>query len=90
MAETKKAASAVEDEVYPVTTETPAKDDQVAYVVGDAGHEDSPVRTARPDVPIAAVLASGAGEHKPADPDVYDRDGRPLAVADGDAQAKRK
>lgn len=79
-----------ENEVYPVTTEAPSKDDQVAYVVGDAGHEDSPVRTSRPDVPIAAVLAAGAGEHKPADPDVFDRDGRPRAVVEQDGSAKRK
>jgi hypothetical protein len=36
------------DEVYPVTTEAPAQDDKVGAVIGDAGPEDSPVRTQRP------------------------------------------
>jgi hypothetical protein len=52
------------DEAYPVTEQAPAQDDQQAAVVGDAGHEDSPVRTARPDVPIAAVMAGGVGRHR--------------------------
>jgi hypothetical protein len=64
------------DEVYPVTTEAPAQDDKVGAVIGDASPEDSPVRTQRPDQPIAAVMAGGVGEHKPPDPDQFDRDGR--------------
>jgi hypothetical protein len=51
--------------VYPVTTEAPAQDDKVGAVIGDAGPEDSPVRTQRPDQPIAAVMAGGVGSHKP-------------------------
>jgi hypothetical protein len=78
----------------PVTDEAPTKDDQFGAVTGDAGHEDSPVRTARPDVPIAAVMAGGVGSHKPADPAVFGPDGRLLAdvkVADNtDAAAPKK
>jgi hypothetical protein len=87
---TSKASTKKDDDLgpevaYPVTHTAPKEDDKVAYVVGDADHEDAPVRTARPDVPIAAVLAAGAGEHKPPDPDKFDRDGRPkgdIEVAD--------
>lgn len=75
------------EEAYPVTEDAPKQDDKVAYVVGDAEHEDPPVRTARPDTPIAASLAAGAGEHRPPDPDQFDRDGRPkgeVEVADNE------
>ena len=68
-----------------VTEEAPAKDDQVAAVTGDASHEDSPVRTSRPDVPIAAVMAGGVGAHRPPDPEIYDSAGRykgSITVAD--------
>ena len=75
------------DEAYPVTEDAPKQDDQVGAVIGDADHEDPPVRTARPDTPIAASLAAGAGEHKPPDPEQFDRDGRPkgdIDVADNE------
>lgn len=81
------------EEVYPVTTEAPAQDDQVGAVIGDAGPEDSPVRTQRPDQPIAAVMAGGVGSHKPADPDKFDRDGRykgDVEVADNTDAAERE
>ena len=64
------------EEAYPVTDEAPSQDDKVGAVIGDAGPEDSPVRTQRPDQPIAAVMAGGVGEHKPPDPEQFDRDGR--------------
>jgi hypothetical protein len=43
----------------------------------DAKLEDPPVRTTRPDVPIAASSAVGAGQHVPPDPELYDEFGRP-------------
>ncbi len=42
----------------------------------DTEHEAPPLHTARPDVPIAQVLAAGAGEHTPPDPKVFDAEGR--------------
>jgi hypothetical protein len=83
----KQQEEALRTEAYPVTEEAPAQDDQVVAVIGDAGPEDSPVRTQRPDQPIAAVMAGGVGSHKPADPDKFDRDGRyigPVEVADNE------
>lgn len=80
-------------EVYPVTTEAPAQDDKIGAVVGDAGPEDSPVRTQRPDQPIAAVMAGGVGEHKPPDLDKFDRDGRykgDVTVADNTDAEQRE
>lgn len=77
----------------PVTEEAPAKDDQVAAVTGDASHEDSPVRTSRPDVPIATVMAGGVGRHLPPDPEIYDEMGRyrgPVKVADNTPDADKK
>lgn len=88
MAEKKKDDEFTAEAVYPVTHQAPTADDQQAAVVGDAGHEDSPVRTARPDVPIAAVMAAGVGEHHPTDPEEFDRDGRPVGpieVADNES-----
>jgi hypothetical protein len=94
MALSKAQKEALETETYPVTDEAPAQDDKVGAVIGDAGPEDSPVRTQRPDQPIAAVMAGGVGEHKPADPDVFDRDGRyrgDVTVADNtDAETREK
>lgn len=79
-------------DAYPVTEQAPAQDDKQAAVVGDASHEDSPVRTSRPDVPIAASMAGGVGQHRPPDPDKFDRDGRPLGpveVADNEPDEPR-
>lgn len=88
MAQSKaKQDEALREETYPVTEQAPAQDDKVGAVIGDASPEDSPVRTQRPDQPIAAVMAGGVGEHKPADPEKFDRDGRyigPVEVADNE------
>jgi hypothetical protein len=70
--------------VESVTTVTPAKaDESSAPGPFDAKQNDPPVRTNRPDVPIAQVLASGAGAHAGrelnddgVDADGFDRDGR--------------
>jgi hypothetical protein len=48
-----------------VTETTPAKADETsAPVPNDAQLNDPPVRTNRPDVPIADSLAAGAGAHE--------------------------
>jgi hypothetical protein len=48
-----------------VTETTPAKADETsAPVPNDAKLNDPPVRTNRPDVPIADSLAAGAGAHE--------------------------
>lgn len=48
-----------------VTEETPAKADTTsAPIPNDAEANQPPVRTNRPDVPIAQVLAAGAGAHE--------------------------
>jgi hypothetical protein len=48
-----------------VTTETPAKADETSNPIpNDAEANQPPVRTNRPDVPIAQVLAAGAGAHE--------------------------
>ena len=81
------------EDAYPVTEDAPTRDDQIGAVVGDAGPEDSPVRTQRPDQPIAAVMAGGVGEHKPPDSDVHDPDGRfkgDVTVADNTDAAERE
>ena len=67
MAESKKKN--IEDVAGPgsvtVTTETPAKADESSNPTpNDAEANQPPVRTDRPDVPIAQVLASGAGAHE--------------------------
>ena len=71
-----------------VTTETPAEADKTSNAVpNDAKANQPPVRTNRPDVPIAQTLAAGAGAHEgreldhevdgvPVDSDGLDRDGR--------------
>jgi hypothetical protein len=63
----------------PILTAEPSREaDKTSYPVpNDAQPEDPPVRTTRPDVPIAVSLASGAGEHMPPDPERYTPDGRP-------------
>jgi hypothetical protein len=67
-----------------ILTAQPAKKaDQTSYPVpNDADPEDPPVRTTRPDVPIAVSLATGAGQHEPPDPDKYHPDGRPRLEGD--------
>jgi hypothetical protein len=49
-------------------------------VPNDAQLEDPPVRTARPDVPIAVSSAVGAGQHVPPDPEKYTPEGRPRGL----------
>ncbi|MCB0865818.1 MAG: hypothetical protein KDB58_08900 [Solirubrobacterales bacterium] len=69
-----------------VTEETPAKADTTsAPVPNDAEANQPPVRTNRPDVPIAQVLAAGAGAHEGRELDhEVDVDGAKVAVdADG-------
>lgn len=80
-----------------VTEATPAEADKTsAPGNGDAKANQPPVRTNRPDVPVADVLASGAGAHEgreltsevdgvAVDADGFDRDGRFVGVP-----AKRK
>lgn len=79
-----------------ITTETPAKADTTSNPIpNDAQANQPPVRTNRPDVPIAQTLASGAGEHEArelserkgydgesveVDADGLDRDGRVVAA----------
>ncbi len=73
-----------------VTHETPAEADKTsAPVDNDAKANDPPVRTNRPDVPIAQVLASGAGAHEPPDDPHVGADGRYYADTD-DAEATRE
>ncbi len=52
---------------------------------------DPPVRTNRPDVPIAQSLVGGAGEHDPPDESEVGPDGRPIydeakAANEGDGE----
>jgi hypothetical protein len=61
-----------------VTSEPKREADKTsAPVPNDAQLEDPPVRTTRPDVPIAVSLGTGAGEHVPPPLDKYTPDGRP-------------
>jgi hypothetical protein len=63
--------------VQSTTEETPAEADKTsAPVPNDAKPEQPPVRTVRPDTPIAQSLAAGAGAHEPADQDMFQPDGR--------------
>lgn len=60
-----------------VTKETPAKADETSVPnATDAKSNQPPVRTHRPDVPIAQVLGAGAGEHMPPDDPHIGQDGR--------------
>jgi hypothetical protein len=60
-----------------LTAEPPAEADKSSYAgPGDAEAEQPPVRTTRPDVPIAVSMATGAGQHVPPDPEKYDEAGR--------------
>jgi len=69
-------------EAGTVTEETPAKADETsAPVPNDAKLNDPPVRTNRPDVPIADSLAAGAGAHEGRELDhVVEVDGAEVAV----------
>ena len=97
MAENKasKEAGGAFDEVaatagsVTVTHETPADADKTsAPNANDAKPNEPPVRTSRPDVPIAQSLGSGAGAHKPVDDPNIGADGRFYTDA-ADAAATR-
>lgn len=63
--------------VQSITEATPAEADRSPLPNAmDAKTDDPPVRSGKPDVPIAQVLAAGAGEHTPPDAKVYGPDGR--------------
>lgn len=73
--------------VHSVTTATPAEADKTSVPNAlDGKANDPPVRTNRPDVPIAQVLAAGAGAHLPPDDPHIGRDGRYYANLE-DAEA---
>ena len=66
-----------EGAVESITTATPANADKTsAPVDNDAKANQPPVRTNRPNVPIAQVLAAGAGAHEPPDDPHIGADGR--------------
>ena len=73
----------VRSAVVQSTTEvTPAEADKTSLPNAmDAKPEDPPVRASKPDTPIAQTLAAGAGEHTPADPAEFDKEGRPRSVS---------
>lgn len=59
-----------------ITTATPANADKTSNPVNnDAKANQPPVRTNRPDVPIARTLAAGAGEHEGRELDHETKDG---------------
>jgi hypothetical protein len=63
--------------VQSTTEETPAEADKTSAPTAlDAKPEQPPVRAAKPDTAIAQTLAAGAGAHQPADPDMFNPDGR--------------
>lgn len=65
MAESKIKEQEVDVAARTVTEATPAEADKTsAPIPNDAKLNDPPVRTNRPDVPIADVLAAGAGAHE--------------------------
>jgi hypothetical protein len=67
-----------------VTDVAPSDSDKDSYPHGTgAKYDDPPVRTSRPDIPIAESLGSGAGEHVPPNPDVYRDDGRIRDIVEG-------
>lgn len=74
--------------VQSVTEATPAEADKSSLPNAmDAKLEDPPVRASHPDTPIAQVLAAGAGEHTPPDPEEYDPEGRPWGARDEEKKA---
>lgn len=65
MADQIKDKEASAEAVGTVTTATPAEADKTSDPgPGDAKPNQPPVRTNRPDVPIADSLAAGAGAHE--------------------------
>jgi len=99
MADTKIDDSGVSTSVAAVTSiteATPAEADKTSVPNAlDAQNNEPPVRTNRPDVPVAQVLAAGAGKHEPrefnkdgVDKDGLDGDGRPVGDPPKKAAAK--
>lgn len=85
MAQSKASAKIDEHDIGAVpavvstTEEVPAKADESSYPgPNDAEIDQPPVRTHRPDVPIAQTLVAGAGEHQPPDPKEVDAQGRAI------------
>jgi hypothetical protein len=58
------------------------EDDKHHAVHGDAELHDPPLRTPRPDVPIAQRLADGAGKHTPGDLEDFNDEGRFVGQTD--------
>lgn len=78
--------------VQSTTEATPSEADTTSMPNAiNTESEQPPVRTSRPDTPIAQTLAAGAGEHTPPDPEVWGPDGRLLDnPADADTSSKKK
>lgn len=83
MAERKASSKIKEGEavgpplVQSTTTATPSPADETSMPNHlNTENEQPPVRSSRPDVPLAQTLVAGAGEHTPPDPDVWGPDGR--------------
>jgi hypothetical protein len=75
----KEAEAAGPPAVQSTTTVTPSPADETSMPNHlNTETEQPPVRTARPDTPIAHSLMAGAGQHTPPDPKEFDRDGRPI------------
>lgn len=94
MAESKKGIKDGDDvgvaTVQSVTEALPAESPaskEVGPSAPDTENEAPPLHTSKPDVPIAQVLAAGAGEHTPPDPKEYDPEGRPWGSRDDEKKA---
>lgn len=65
--------------VQSTTTATPSPADETSMPNHlNTETEQPPVRTGKPDTPVAQTLTAGAGEHTPPDPDEFGPDGRPI------------
>src|SRR4051812_44817081 len=63
--------------VQSTTEATPSPADETSMPNHlNTEHEQPPVRTAKPDTPIAQTLVAGSGEHTPPDPETFGPDGR--------------
>jgi hypothetical protein len=77
--------------VQSTTEVTPAEQDKTSAPNAlDAKNEDPPVRTSKPDTPIAQTLTAGAGAHTPPDPNEYDPMGRPRKAGEGSSAEDEK
>lgn len=75
----KEGESQMAPAVQSTTTATPSPADETPVPNAvNTENEQPPVRTSKPDTPIAQTLVAGAGEHTPPDPKVFGPDGRPL------------